>query len=236
MLISHNGIAPNSFGNLFGVRVGGYMRRVFVALVLALSIAGIVYPATLRAAEVAGTLSIDGKKKLKDLIVYLQGTAKGAAKTSPESKVSQKSQTFKPELTVIVQGSTVVFVNDESQDIDHNVYSLSKTKKFDLGLLSRNAETPITFEKPGVVKYYCSIHKNMEGTVVVVPSSYYALLAKPGAFAIKSVPSGKWTAKAVLSHKRYKAQPIDITVGADPVMDVVISVKRKGRKRKKKRK
>lgn len=208
------------------------MRRVFASLVLVFSFAGIVYPTALRAADVTGTLSIDGKNKLKNLIIYLQGTAKGATQKTP-SMVAQKSQVFKPGLTVIVQGSTVVFFNDESQDIDHNVYSLSKTKKFDLGLLSRQTKTSITFEKLGVVKYYCSIHKNMEGTIVVVPSSYYALLDKPGAFTIKNVPPGKWTAKTVLGHIRYKAQPVDITVGPDPVKDVVISVKRKRRKRKK---
>ena len=208
------------------------MRRVFVSLVLALFFAGTVYPGAPRAADVAGTLKIDGSKKLKDLIVYLQGSASIAAEKAADRKVHQKSQVFKPGMTVIVKGGTVVFINDESQDIDHNVYSLSKTKKFDLGLLSRKAETPITFEKSGVVKYYCSIHKNMEGTVIVVPTSYYALLDKPGAFTIKNVPQGKWTAKAVLSHRRYKAQPVDIAVGPDPVKDVVISVQRKRRKRK----
>ncbi len=208
------------------------MRRVFASLVLVFSFAGIVYPAALRAADVTGTLSINGKKTLKNLVIYLQGKVKGATQKT-RTKVVQKSQVFKPGLSVIVQGGTVVFVNDESQDIDHNVYSLSKTKKFDLGLLSKQTKTPISFEKPGVVKYYCSIHKNMEGTIVVVQSPYYTLLDKPGAFVIKNVPPGIWTAKTIISHKRYKAQPVDITVGPDPVEGVVISVKRKGWKRKK---
>ncbi len=67
--------------------------------------------------------------------------------------MTQKGRVFNPAVTVIVAGSEVVFFKDEEREIDHNVYSLSRTRKFDVGLASKGSELAVDFPKPGTVKY-----------------------------------------------------------------------------------
>ena len=45
----------------------------------------------------------------------------------------------------------------------HNVFSYSRVKRFDLGRFRKDENSPVlTFEKPGLVKIYCEIHKHMQ--------------------------------------------------------------------------
>jgi hypothetical protein len=63
------------------------------------------------------------------VVVYLDGLG---GTPSSRKAIRQKDQTFSPDLTVVVKGETVDFPNDDK--IFHNVFSLSETSKFDLGL------------------------------------------------------------------------------------------------------
>jgi len=183
------------------------------------------------AASVSGRVSVDRGKNLKNLIVYLEPANAAARAANGEALVRQKGRVFRPGLTVIVQGGKVGYINDEEKNIDHNIYSLSKIKKFDLGLLGKGKRKDVEFTKSGTVKYYCSVHKNMEGTVVVVPSPFYALLKKPGAFSIDNVPAGDWVVKTAVSHRRYAATPVPVSVSGD-VGDITVSIGRKKRRGK----
>ena len=84
-------------------------------------------------ASVSGDITVAGGKKLKNLIVFLEPANAQAAKAMADVIVTQKDRVFKPGRIVIVAGSKVIFHNDEERDIDHNVYCLSRTRKFDIG-------------------------------------------------------------------------------------------------------
>ena len=200
--------------------------------VVLIIIAAFASPATVMAASVSGELKVDGGKKLKNLIVFLEPADKKAAEAVKKYNVTQKGRIFNPAVTVVVTGSEVVFINDEEREIDHNVYSLSRTRKFDIGLASKGSKLAVDFPKPGTVKYYCSVHKNMEGTIIVVPSPFYALVDKPGAFTLKNVPEGEWKLNAAVSHRRYSASPVDVAVSGASVDSVNLLVSRKRRKRR----
>lgn len=176
----------------------------------------------------ASTLSGEVKTaagNLGTLVVYLKPVDAQAKKAVAHQVISQKGRVFAPGVTVLVAGGSVTFVNDEDIEIDHNVYSLSQPRQFDIGLAARGSKHTIDFPETGTVKYYCSVHKNMEGTVVVVPSPYFAILDNPGPFKIDDVPSGRWQIKIALFHNRYTASPVDVSVsGQRPVQNVTVEI------------
>lgn len=183
---------------------------------------------TALAANLSGEVLIEGKKRLRNVVVYLEPSAKtsriGLARWR---RIFQRGRMFSPHTIVIVQGNEVEFVNDEEREIDHNVYSLSRGNKFDIGLAPKGKSHVVRFDSPGMIKYFCSVHKNMEGTIVVVPSPYYAVLKKPGKFTITGVPAGDWLVKASVAHRRYRAEALWVEVASAPVGDIVVRLRRK---------
>jgi hypothetical protein len=47
-------------------------------------------------------------------------------------------------------------------------------------------------ERPGVVEVFCNIHEAMQATIVVVPSTYYAVIGDGGSFQMVGVPAGRY--------------------------------------------
>ena len=208
-------------GRLVGIMLAATMLSVAFSFVAA--------PVVI-AATISGEITTRSKRPPRNLVVYL--TKPDAGKVEAEQQpvqIRQRDRKFSPAKVVVVQGGAVEFVNDEEQDIDHNVYSLSKGNKFDIGLAAKGSGDQVFFTKPGIVKFFCSVHKNMEGTIFVVPSPYFAILKKPGEFEIVGVPEGDWIVNVSVSHRRYKASPVRVTVAGD-TDDVVVQLKKKGRK------
>jgi len=203
---------------------------VFPVLLIMITVFSV--PVTALAASVSGEIKVDGGKKLKNIIVFLEPANKKGPNAVKKYKVTQKGRVFDPAVTVVIAGSEVIFINDEEREIDHNIYSLSRTRKFDVGLVSKGSELVVDFPKPGIVKYYCSVHKNMEGTIIVVPSQFYTLLDKPGTFILENVPEGEWKLNAAVSHRRYSASPVDVAVSGPSVDSVILQISRKRRKRR----
>ncbi len=193
-------------------------------------LAGLTYFFTLQPSLAAQSISghVDAPPQVKQLVVYLQ--AEGAIKSNPSQKiqvVSQKETGFHSPLTVITAGDKVQWSNDESKEIDHNIFSLSPLTSFDLGLGEKGSKLEQTFKNAGVINYYCSVHKNMEGKIIILPDRYYQVLEQPGDFLIDNLPEGNWTLNAVVLHLRYKAEPIRLTVGKAPVKNLTLKIIKK---------
>jgi plastocyanin len=103
----------------------------------------------------------------------------------------QKNKSFDPHLLVVTKGSTVEFPNLDPWF--HNVFSLFNGKKFDLGLYEAGTSRTVHFDRQGVSYIFCNIHPEMSAVVVVVPSSYFAVVNKNGDFAMADVPPGRYT-------------------------------------------
>ncbi len=175
-----------------------------------------------------GIVEVEGHKALKNLIVYLAPETPKQVVVSPlHHQVSQKGRTFNPDLVVMVPGDTIQWLNDEDREIDHNVYSLNKVKTFDLGLHERGSIMELTVNKIARLTYFCSVHKRMEGRLIVLPSRYFTVLETPGTFILPNVPRGNWTLRAVVFHRRYTSEAVQVSVGAQPVKDVVLTIVKK---------
>jgi hypothetical protein len=141
---------------------------------------------------VAGTVSGGGSNGPGGAVVTLRGQG-FLPKITPITRLYlQKDKQFVPHVMAVPIGSTINFRNED--EIFHNVFSLSSAASFDTGLHKAGVETPVKFDKPGVVELLCNIHATMLGYLVVVDTPFYAVTDGSGAFQIKNVPPGNYEA------------------------------------------
>ncbi len=163
--------------------------------------------------HISGEVKVEGGKNLKNLVVYLVPAEPSNILRDPVvHKIMQKGRRFSPDLIVVSPGDKVQFLNDEDREIDHNIYSLSKLKNFDLGLGEKGSVLEVTVDKNGSGNFYCSVHKLMEGRLVSLNTRHFVVLDKPGSFILPNIPQGNWILKMYVSHRRYKFTPINISV------------------------
>jgi plastocyanin len=126
------------------------------------------------------------------VVVYLEGQTAAKVSGAPATpQIQQLDRRFIPDLVVVPVGATVTFPNMDP--IFHNIYSLSKSKSFDLGNYDKGQTRKVTFAKPGIVDVYCHLHPNMQATVVVTPNRWYAQPDRNGQYRIPDVPPGRYT-------------------------------------------
>ena len=162
---------------------------------------------------------LDSSGKLKEdsgeVIVFINEVEPGknweTPKTSPSMASENKS--FTPGVLAIIAGTEVSFPNNDR--ILHNVFSLSKTKTFDLGLYKKDEGKKVLFDKPGYVRVYCNIHEKMVGHILVLANPYFAKAEKDGTFEIKDIPPGKYTVVAWHSSTSSDKQEVIISGAQD---------------------
>src|SRR5262249_30784657 len=89
-------------------------------------------------------------------------------------------------------GSTVSFPNTDP--VFHNVFSVSPTQKFDLGLYKEGSKD-VQFAKPGVVRLLCNLHAAMNAYIVVHDEPYAVLTDRAGRFHVTGLPPGRYRAR-----------------------------------------
>lgn len=144
------------------------------------------------------------------------GTGKGAT-------VLQKKAMFDPHVLPVMVGTTVEWPNDD--DILHNVFSFSETKQFDLGLYKAPAIEKVTFDKPGRVDVFCSIHTRMSCIVLVLENPYFASANNKGAYTIPGVPAGTYKLKAWHERLPVDVKEVVVPESGDVHVDFVLGIK-----------
>ena len=130
-------------------------------------------------ADGRGVVILETKSKLK--------VPKQSAQTI---KIFQKELQFHPPHSVVMIGSKVTFINDDREV--HNIYSKSLGNQFNLGAMAAGASREIRLETPGPVILRCNLHKDMMGTVFVVPNGYYAQTNANGEYQFENVKSQEY--------------------------------------------
>ena len=106
-------------------------------------------------------------------------------------RLVQRNKRFEPRLLVIPVGSVVDFPNADPWF--HNVFSLYRGKRFDLGLYQAGAQRSVKFDRIGPSYLFCNIHPEMTGVVLVVDTDSFGISDKAGRFSIPDVPPGRYT-------------------------------------------
>ena len=76
------------------------------------------------------------------------------------------SNSYNPNPVEVKVGETVTWINDDS--VIHTATSTDGT--FDSGIMRNGQSFSYTFDTAGEYPYYCTLHPNMVGTVVVTES------------------------------------------------------------------
>lgn len=217
-------------GVLLRILAGGVAAAVgSVAIAPAVEPARAASNVALAAGSVRGTVAVPGGQRLPEMVVYLESTDPNYSfKADPKPvMISQKGAKFNPGLLVVPVGSRVDFQNDEPKEIQHNVFSNSEAKKFDLGLYKPgDAVQPVTFDTPGSVRLRCSIHRYMDGVIYVTPTPFYAVVGKDGSFSIANVKPGRYTLKTWQRSQRYKEQELSLTINAGQPSTINVGMSR----------
>lgn len=133
-----------------------------------------------------------------DAVIWIEKIAAaahgGAFTLSPAPELRQVRYSFKPRVLGVPVGTTVEFPNEDA--IFHNVFSYSKTKRFDLGYYGKGKSKRVTFDKPGLVKVFCDIHSTMSAFIMVADSPFVVSPGTDGRFVFEEVPEGTWRIRA----------------------------------------
>ena len=147
---------------------------------------------------------------VRDVLVYLEGVRAEIPSSVRQRAVTvtSREKTFEPHVAVVPLNAQVSFPNQD--DIMHNVFSLSKGNRFDLGLYKSGAKKDFTFATPGLVRVYCNIHPQMSAILQVMENPYFAWTTPDGGFIIDNVPPGSYRLKA-WHEEGEAARPLSVT-------------------------
>jgi amicyanin len=106
-------------------------------------------------------------------------TLTSAEATTAAAKMDIKSNTFtKPELTIKL-GESVTWTNLD--DVPHNVVTTRAPVEIDSGIFKKGESFTYEFTVPGTYNYYCAVHPEMVGKVVVLDKDGAAVPDEPAA-------------------------------------------------------
>lgn len=156
------------------------------------------------------------------VVVYLTGESINSNPVSKSVTMHMENENFAKRVLPIQLGTTVNFTNKDR--INHNVWSLSKPKKFDLGSYPAPESKPVTFDKPGLVKLFCNVHPQMISNVLVLKNKYFTQTKEDGSFSISDVPPGEYKLRAWVEGSSPVKKKIKVVKNLD---DLNLKVKRK---------
>ncbi len=207
------------------------------AALLTLALAGPATPAP-QTGAVRGAVTItrdspqgNAKADRSGVVVYLEATdadaedvdvAEPAEPVAPIAvhDVRQVNKTFVPAVSAVLKGTEVRFPNDDM--IFHNVFSLSKTKRFDLGLYKSGSSKSVVPNRAGVIDVYCNIHPEMAAKIVVLDNPYFAVTGPDGAFSIAGVPPGTYDYVAWQARGETVRGEVTVTAGGQATLDLAL--------------
>ena len=167
------------------------------------------------------TVALAPESELRHVVIYVKDAPKTAV-APMRAEIRQRNENFVPRVVAVTVGSTVDFPNDDP--IYHNVFSLSRTKTFDLGRFPKGKSRGETFDKPGVVKVFCQIHSHMSATVLVFDHPWFAIPDEQGNFDLSGVPPGIHEITAWHERLGDTTMPLRVEPGRPATVDFVLPI------------
>ena len=173
--------------------------------IVAIGLALLTSPAL--AGEITG--KVTAGKGGGGILVYV---VKADGQFSPSEKpavMDQKHMEFAPYVLPVLVGTTVTFKN--SDNVAHNVFSPDGAG-YNLGTFPPGESRTQVFKEAGIYTQLCSLHPEMEGYVVALQNSYYAVTKADGSYTIKNVPDGQYQVRAIGKTVKKKDRKKDFPV------------------------
>lgn len=147
-----------------------------------------------------------------DVVLSLHATGTPApAPAGGRAVMDQRNSAFAPGVLAIEAGTAVAFPNSDT--VQHQVYSFSAAKPFELPLYSGTPPAPVVFDQPGVVVVGCNIHDWMIGHIVVLDTPYFGKTGADGRLRLEA-PPGRYQLRAWHPRLRGDAPVVDVVLAA----------------------
>ncbi len=179
-------------------------------------------PALERRSSVADLAAPPGGRRLPDRktsVVYLESAPRGAFEQQEPGRavMDQRHETFVPHVLAVTTGTTVEFPN--SDRIYHNVFSLSKTRSFDLGRYAVGRSKSLRFDRPGIVRVFCDIHSHMSAFILVFSHPFFGLTDTDGRYQLDNIPPGTYAVVAWNEGLASEPQTVSVLGGTTVELD-----------------
>ena len=194
-------------------------------------------PGQAMAGKITGIVKTKGLRSPADILVYVVKAPPVQEDLSRTKFImDQQNLTFNPHILPIPVGASVQFPNNDK--VDHNIFSLSRTKKFNLGSYKPGESKTVIFDKPGIVELRCDVHAEMAAYIMVLKNPYFAVTDDQGRFeipdskqleqggikGIKDLPEGNYILKTW--HEKLKTQKQKITIPKNGDVSVELTTTR----------
>ncbi|WCM23821.1 methylamine utilization protein [Paraburkholderia bryophila] len=161
-----------------------------------------------------------------DTVIYaVPMSTRLPARPPADAIIDQVRRQFVPLVSVVQTGASISFPNKDN--IEHDVYSFSPAKKFELKLYHGIPAHPVVFDKPGLVVMGCNIHDMMIAYLLVVDTPYFAKTDAQGHASIAGLPADNYQVTAwsyrALDQDARPAQKLNL--GADVSAKFVLQLK-----------
>ena len=155
-------------------------------------------------------------------VVYLESAPRGAfeERETPRVRMDQRHEAFVPRILAVMAGTVVDFPNNDRTY--HNVFSLSKAKRFDLGRYAQGRSQSVRFDRPGIVRVFCDIHSHMSAFVLVFSHPYFAETDTEGRYRIENVPAGSYSVAAWYEGSARQTRTVAVSDGGAVELDFVV--------------
>lgn len=189
------------------------------------------------AGGIRGVVKPQGLRTPEGIVVYVANApAVPGDLTKGNYVMDQQNLTFIPHVLPVPVGATVHFPNNDK--VDHNVFSLSQAKKFNMGSYKPGQGIKVTFDQPGVVELRCDVHQEMSAYILVLKTPYFAVTDAQGRFSIPDaaywrsvgmegvpdLPAGKYLLKTW--HEKLSGARVEVEAPASGEAQVELTPKR----------
>ncbi len=189
------------------------------------------------AGTVTGTVKVNGLRSPANILIYLNKAPQPVVDLSgARFTMDQQNLTFIPQVLPVPVGATVLFPNNDK--VDHNIFSLSRTKAFNLGSYQPGEHRTVVFDQPGIVELRCDVHAEMQAVIMVMKNPYFGVTDEQGRFTIPDtryleshgitgipeLPAGSYVIKN--RHAKLKTDKQTVLVPATGTVEIQLSLSR----------
>ena len=162
------------------------MRKIHTVNVffMLLALVGLILvPLNALAGKIKGTVEAQGLRTPGNIVVYLtKAPPQNLDLSKTRFVMDQRNLTFEPHVLPVPVGASIEFPNNDQ--VAHNVFSMSRTKSFNLGSYKPGQSKTVIFDRPGIVELRCDVHAEMAAYILIMENPYFAVTDEKGNFQI----------------------------------------------------
>src|SRR5687767_9327180 len=170
----------------------------------------------------AGAAGVRDTTEYRRGVVYLETAPRAAFDEREPSRavMDQRNERFIPHVLAVMVGSVVDFPNSDLTY--HNVFSLSRAKRFDLGRYAAGKSKSVLMDRPGVVRVFCDIHSHMNAFVLVFSHPFFQVTDVDGRYELPNVPPGSYSVVGWYEGEPRLMRSVTVTAGGWTELDLPV--------------